>query len=269
MLNRRELSEFERDGILRVSGAIPAGDIEAMTALVWDNLERRYPFRRNRPDTWTGQRVNGLRALDNSVNFEKIGSTSVCQILDVLFGSRNWKRPVRWGSLLIAFPESCGQWDVPYASWHLDFPASDSLQELFVVRLFTCLQPLRHRGGATLAVAGSHLLVGDLARRHADQELHSADVRSSLIRDYPWMNALCSRAETADRIARFMNLHKAVDGAELRVFEMTGEPGDVFLVHPLILHAPSANCAEVPRMVLSSFVYRNSIDASALYQPVH
>jgi len=242
MLNRREFSEFESDGILRVSGAIPAADIEAMTALVWDNLERRYPFRRNRPDTWTAQRVNGLHALDKIVNFEKIGGTSVCLILDVLFGSRNWQRPVRWGSLLIAFPESYGEWDVPYASWHLDFPASDSVEELFVVRFFTCLQRLRHKGGATLAAAGSHLLVKDLARRRAGQELHSSDVRSSLIRDYPWMNALCSRAETADRIARFMNVPTAVDGAELRVFEMTAEPGDVFLVHPLILHAPSTNC---------------------------
>ena len=198
------------------------------------------------------QRVNGFNALDKSVTFEEIGSPTVCQILDVLLGSGNWQRPVRWGSLLVAFPESRDQWDVPYCGWHLDLPASDSLEGLFVVRLFTCLEPLRHGGGATLAVAGSHLLVEDLVRKKANQRLRSADVRSALIRAYPWVKALCSRSDSADRIGRFMDVNTPVEGAELRVVEMTGEPGDLFLVHPLILHAWSTNCADLPRMVLSS-----------------
>ena len=63
-----------------------------------------------------------------------------------------------------------------------------------------------------------------------------------------------------------MDITTAVGGAELRVVEMTGEPGDVFLVHPLIVHAPSTNCADVPRIVLSSFVYRNGVEAEAPHQ---
>jgi ectoine hydroxylase-related dioxygenase (phytanoyl-CoA dioxygenase family) len=35
---------------------------------------------------------------------------------------------------------------------------------------------------------------------------------------------------------------------------MTGEPGDVILTHPLLLHAAATNCAEMPRMVLSSII---------------
>ena len=53
---------------------------------------------------------------------------------------------------------------------------------------------------------------------------------------------------------------------ELRVVEITGEPGDLYLVHPLIMHAPAPNCAAVPRMVLSSFVFRNGVDLAAFYQ---
>jgi len=266
MLNRRQLNEFKRNGILRMMGAVPAADIEAMDGRVWENLERRYSFRREQPETWTGQRVNGFNALDESVTFDEIGNLTVCGMIDDLLGSGNWQRPVRWGSLLIAFPESSGQWDVPHASWHLDLPASDSLEGLFVLRLFTCLEPLRRGGGATVAIAGSHLLVEDLARKKTKQRLRSADVRSTLIRAYPWMEALCSRSETADRIRRFMDIRTAVGGAELRVVEMTGEPGDVFLVHPLIVHAPSTNCADVPRIVLSSFVYRNGVEAEAPHQ---
>jgi Phytanoyl-CoA dioxygenase (PhyH) len=266
VLNRRQLSEFERNGMLHVSGAIPPADIEAMTIQVWDNLERRYAFHRHRPETWTSQRVNGLHALDKSVTFERICNIKVCQMLDDLLGSGNWQRPARWGSLLIAFPESTGQWDVPYTSWHLDLPASDSLEGLFAVRLFICLRPLRHGGGATLVVAGSHLLVEDLIRRNAGRRLRSAEVRDALIRSYPWMKVLCSRTESADRIGRFMNITTAVDGAELRVVETTGKPGDVFFVHPLILHAPSTNCADVPRMMLSSFIYRSGVEPGAMYR---
>lgn len=266
MLSQHQLNEFQRNGIVRVSRAISAADIEAVTAQVWDNIERRCPFRRNRPETWTSQRINGLHALDKSVTFEQIGNVKVCQMLDDVLGSGSWQRPVRWGSLLVAFPESNGRWDVPYMSWHLDLPASCLVKGLFAVRLFTCLLPLRHGGGGTLVVAGSHLLVEDLIPRHGRRRLRSADVRKALIRSYSWVRALCSPYEGADRIRRFMDSSTRVKRAELRVVEMTGEPGDVFLVHPLILHAPSTNCAGVPRMVLSTFAYRNGVAAGELYR---
>jgi hypothetical protein len=257
VLSRQQLNEFERNGIVRLSRAVPAADIEVITAQVWDNVERRYPLRRNRRETWTVHRINGLHALDRSATFEQIGNAKVCQTLDDVLGSGNWQRPLRWGSLLLAFPESDTQWDVPYMSWHLDFPPSGSVKGLFAMRLFTCLLPLRHGGGATLVVAGSHLLVEDLIRKNADRRrFHSADVRKALIRSYSWVRALCSPYEAVDRIDRFMDSTTRVKFAELRIIEMTGEPGDVFLVHPLILHAPSTNCTEAPRMVLSTFVYR-------------
>lgn len=265
MITQQQRLEFDRRGILHVPSAIPASDAEAMCACMWDNLSRHYPFRREQPQTWAAQRVNGLHALGRSVTFKQIGSPAVCQMLDDLLGRGYWQRPVRWGSLLLAFPESRGRWDVPHTSWHLDLPASGALEGLFVVRLFTCLAPLHHGGGGTVVVAGSHLLVEKLARESA-KPLHSADVRKALIHAHPWVRALCSRDERTDRIEQFMNRCATVDGVELRVVEMTGEPGDVFLVHPLILHAPALNSLAVPRVMLSSFVYRNSVQPGALYQ---
>ena len=41
---------------------------------------------------------------------------------------------------------------------------------------------------------------------------------------------------------------------ELGLQVVTGEPGDVWLMHPWMLHAPSANCSERPRMVLTERV---------------
>jgi hypothetical protein len=251
---------------LRVKGAIPVADVEVITSQVWDNLERRYPLRRNRPETWKAQRINGLHALDRSVTFAQIGNAKVCEMLDDVLGSGNWQPTVPWGSLLVAFPESTEQWDLPFGSWHLDFPASTSAEGLFVVRLFTCLLPLCHGGGATLFVAGSHLLVEDLIPKDTKRRLRSADIRKALIRNYSWIRALCSPYEGAYRIGRFMDSSSRVKRAELHVIEMTGEPGDLFLVHPFLLHAHSTNCANTPRMVLSSFVYRKGVDPTTLYQ---
>jgi hypothetical protein len=50
------------------------------------------------------------------------------------------------------------------------------------------------------------------------------------------------------------------DGSELddvpvRVCEMLGEPGDLLLMHPLMLHAPTPNVLATPRMMLTQFVY--------------
>jgi hypothetical protein len=36
---------------------------------------------------------------------------------------------------------------------------------------------------------------------------------------------------------------------------MLGEPGDVILMHPLMLHAPMPNVLATPRMMLTQFVY--------------
>jgi ectoine hydroxylase-related dioxygenase (phytanoyl-CoA dioxygenase family) len=57
-----------------------------------------------------------------------------------------------------------------------------------------------------------------------------------------------------------------VEGVELRVVEFTGEPGDAILMHPWTMHASASNCAEMPRMVLTSTIYRNGIVPAALYQ---
>jgi Phytanoyl-CoA dioxygenase (PhyH) len=266
MLTQQQRDEFNRLGILRVAGAIAAADIEAMCACVWDNLTRRFAMLRNQPETWSPKRVLGSHALDKSVTFEQVGSARVREMLDDLMGQGNWRHPTQWGSLLVTFPESCERWDVPHPSWHLDFPASSRLGGLFVVRLFTCLAPLPPGAGATVMLAGSHLLAEKLVHGKAER-WRSADVRNALIHTHPWVKALCSRDEDSNRIERFMNRGTTVEGVELRVVEMTGEPGDVYLVHPLMLHAPAPNCADIARIVLSSFVYRNDVSPEMIYIP--
>jgi hypothetical protein len=265
MLSVEHRDEFARFGILRIPSAIAPRDTEQMCNVVWAALQKRYQARRNAPNTWQAQRITGTHDLPKSETFAQIGSPQVRDALDDLLGRRNWEPPERWGSLLVVFPESREQWDVPYQAWHLDYPAARSLPGLFAVRIFTCLAKLPPGAGGTVFVAGSHRLVEDLARKENVERLKSADARSGLIRTCSWVKQLCSRNSAGGRVQQFMESSEAVSDVELRVIEMTGEPGDILLTHPLLLHAPAKNCASVPRIVLSSTVFRSGVEQRALY----
>ncbi len=234
---------------------------------VWEMLSRRYHIRRDDPETWKAQRIAGTKDRPKSMTFEQVANPALRAIIDELLGSAAWERAEHWGSLLVAFPESHERWDLPYQGWHLDAPVVRSLPHLYGVRLFTCLAKLSPGGGATLAVAGSHRLAQGLADARAIAKMRSADVRKALIQRYTWMKELCSFDPAIDRVQRFMRTSAVVEDVEVRVVEMAGEPGDVFLMHPVMMHAGSINCAALPRMVLSTTVYQRGVDWGALYGP--
>jgi hypothetical protein len=266
MLTPLQREEFDRLGVVHVLGAIASRDAAKMCDRVWDTLGRRFQIRRYDPGTWRARRVAGFHDLTKSENFEEIGSPAVREALDNLLGDGNWQRPERWESLLVTFPESHERWDVPHKSWHLDFPAVRRVDGLFAVRVFVCLAKLRPTGGGTLFLAGSHRLVQALADKEAAEKLRSAEAREGLIRDRPWVKGLCSFDANVDRVQQFIKDGTTIGDVNVRVVEMTGEPGDVFMTHPLILHAGSKNCAQDPRLVLSSAVYRAGVSVPALYE---
>jgi ectoine hydroxylase-related dioxygenase (phytanoyl-CoA dioxygenase family) len=186
-----------------------------------------------------------------------------------LFGSGNWEPPERWGSLLVTFPNSHGQWNVPHQAWHLDYPASAEMKELSIVRIFVCLAKLEPCSGGTVFVAVSHRAVQILVSKDGVARMRSADARTALIRTHAWIRSLCTFDESLDRVEAFMRKSSVADGVELRVIEMTGEPGDAFLTHPLLLHTGSKNTATSPRIALSSTVYRAGFKIAALFDRDH
>jgi len=271
MLTEQQRNEFFRLGILRVPGATRPRDADAMCDSVWQMLERRYRIRRDDPETWKAQRIVGTKERPRSMTFGQVASPALRAILDQLLGPAGWEPAEHWGSLLVsfpgAFPEARDGWDVPHQGWHLDAPVVRSLPGLYGVRLFTCLAKLSPQGGATLAVAGSPQLAQELANARGSAKMRSADVRKALIQRYTWMKELCSFDPAIDRVQRFMKTATVMEDVEVRVVEMTGEPGDVILMHPLMMHTASPNCSAVPRMVLSTTVYRRGVDWSVLYGP--
>jgi len=230
---------YARDGVVRLSRLIPFPDIEAMRAAVWRKLDAR-PERAARPSK--------LTARDGE--FDAIGSPAVRALLDSLLGE--WDEPVRWGLPLVAFHTGEAAWDVPHRNWHVDLgglPGDYSLARFFVV-----LEPSRPGGGGTGYVVGSHRLFAAIAEREG-RFRSSAEARRGLIAHAPWFGELSSIRPGEDRIRRFMHDGAEVDGVGVRVCEMLGEPGDVIVMHPLMLHAPMPNVLATPRMMLTQFVY--------------
>jgi ectoine hydroxylase-related dioxygenase (phytanoyl-CoA dioxygenase family) len=150
-------------------------------------------------------------------------------------------------------PGHYSRWDVPSRNWHLDIAASPEPPR--VVRMFAVLSPSEPGGGGTGYIAGSQHVIRQLARREG-ATLNSGAARKLLIEREPWYAALESR-KTGDegRIERFMQTEGVVDGVPVRVSEMLGQPGDVILMDPHMLHAATPNVRDTPRMMLTEWVY--------------
>jgi hypothetical protein len=114
---------------------------------------------------------------------------------------------------------------------------------------------VEERGGGTLFIAGSHRLIDDLRRQEGPGwEGRSSDVRKVLLARLPWLRELSSQRPGEDRRARFMDQPAPSEGTSLQVVELMGNPGDVFAMHPWILHNAAPNCGVRPRMVLTARV---------------
>ena len=57
-----------------------------------------------------------------------------------------------------------------------------------------------------------------------------------------------------DRIARYLGAETSIDGVPLRVVELTGEPGDIVIMHCDTFHAVAPNRSSAPRMTLTEMI---------------
>jgi hypothetical protein len=253
-LSRAERQQFDERGLVRLPGLIARAAAEDMADRLWRELARKDGVHRREPRTWTVERPAHFRTLQDTGAFKAMGDPAVRAVLDDLMGRDLWEPPEHWGLPLVCFPRPHGRWEVPTQSWHLDLPANPRDREKLVGRVFLLLAPLRPRGGGTLVALGSHRIVERIVRRAGERQ-SSADVRKQLKSHHRWFFDLMTPDKSRrDRTAWFMEVATEVDGVALQVEEMTGEPGDVFLMHPAALHAGAPNMLAEPRLALTQFV---------------
>ncbi len=103
--------------------------------------------------------------------------------------------------------------------------------------------------GGTVVIEGSHRLVQQFVEKQPREKLGKMKtVRLALMDSEPWLRDLTKVGDTAKRVERFTKT-ELVSGVPLRIVELTGEPGDIVLCHPWLLHAVAPNCGEFPRMM--------------------
>lgn len=267
MLTPEQKIELETRGIVRLSHAV---DAEIVTGIRRRVLE----FLSEQP-AGTGRYPSLTRRVMAEFAFACWGPTA-CAAVDDFLGAGRWHAPRVIGQLLpMIAPDPTQAWELPHKSWHLDYRAPGGLAEPPGVQLFLCLDRVEQHGGATLCIAGSHRLVDALRRRKGVAwDGASSEARRGVARDVEWLRALFSLRPGEDRCARFMSHPTEWREIPLQVVALAGEPGDVLVMHPWMLHAASPNCGARPRMVVTERIHyklpeRGRDDEPASRQSVH
>jgi hypothetical protein len=252
MLSAAQRSEFDERGIVRLAGAvdrrIAAALREEVLALV--AARRLVPEPPAPGFTITPSRTARVA---NAHGFAEVWGSGVISAIDEVLGPGTWHAPKHAGQILaMTYPLRDATWQLPHKTWHLDYQAPGAARGIPGVQVFLCVDRVEPKGGATLVAAGTPRLIDAIRRREGpDWSGRSAEVRGALRREVPWFDGLCSVRPGEDRIARFMSGSTAFDGGSLQVVELTGEAGDVWAMHPWMLHNLSQNCGARPRMVLT------------------
>ncbi|WP_293380492.1 phytanoyl-CoA dioxygenase family protein [Phenylobacterium sp.] len=253
-LSPDEVRTFRDGGYLILRGAFAQEDALAMQDEWWAELAETHAILRDDPGTWRPIPGDLKRAKASPLQ-QAILTPRVRGVMDDLLGPGEWRRPADWGRTLATFPQPDARperWDVPTGLWHWDSPTAwhrDALNGLFVVSFIGTVAP---RGGGTLILSGSHRL---LARQDAGLAAEVRDTNGRARRklfegSHPWLAALTGLAPSpADRIAAFMGAGAEIDGVPVRVVELTGEPGDMVVCHPTLVHCGAPNHGAQPRFM--------------------
>jgi ectoine hydroxylase-related dioxygenase (phytanoyl-CoA dioxygenase family) len=251
MLSAAQLDEFERDGIVKVPRVFGADDAARMREVLWAELTERHGMDPSDRSTWTTVRPTGLKTTKRHPAANAILGPRLRSALDDLLGA--WTQPPHQGQVLVTMPMA-EAWSVPHRQWHTDAGFDQPTDELPGVKIWALLNDLEPGGGGTPQVAGSHRVIA----RHltTTSERDFTTIRDEVLRSHPWFLTLTS-AETDGRSSYLMT-ETDLDGLPVRVVELTGSAGDVYLTHPWILHSIAPNASETPRMMRSRFIWKTS-----------
>jgi len=247
MLNAQELAVFARDGIVKVPSAFSADDAARMRDVLWAELATRHGIDRDDRSTWTTVRPTRLKNTKTNRVANAILGPPLRSALDSLLGE--WTVPPHQGQVLVTLPTG-EPWAVPHRQWHTDLGFDLPADDLVAVKIWALLGDLEPGGGGTPQVAGSHRVIA----RHltTTSERDFTTIRDQVLRSDPWLRDLTTAGRTTDPM-----VEADLDGLPVRVVELTGQAGDVYLTHPWILHSIAPNANDTPRMMRSRFIWRS------------
>lgn len=236
MISASARLELQQRGVLRLERFVSGSVTRRAREALWGELERlkirvggKWHLRAfDGVPTFqvAGKIARGLRPLPA---FDALFPPELPRLVDGLAGAR--LAPAEARPSMLVTPPQRQPWAIPHASWHVDVSSVDAA--LPGIQAFVLIDDIAPRGGATMALAGSHRLV------------RSAGSRDRALREHSTFRKLFDAGEP-DREA-LLRPHRLGE-VELQVVEMSGRAGDVYLMDMRILHTPSTNASKHPRL---------------------
>ncbi|HVF10466.1 MAG TPA: phytanoyl-CoA dioxygenase family protein [Abditibacteriaceae bacterium] len=218
VLTPDEIEQFVELGYVRMPQVFARETAAAARDFLWKQIE----LAPDEPAGWTKPVVHLQKSFEGSP-FDEALTPRFWDICDDVMGAGRWK-PIRWlGWWPVNFPGfAVGPWQVPQTGWHVDgqqfhHHINSPDQGLLPIFLFSDIEP--GDGGTAISV-GSHKVT---ARILAEAEPDGLDVHAL---------ARAVAAQPRDE-----------------VIEATGQAGDVFVMHPFILHTRSMNTGSRVRFI--------------------
>jgi len=237
-LSEADIEAFVEDGYTVLRGGFP----ESVATKVRERLWARMELSPDAPESWPA-RVVYIKETYGGGPFVNAYTDLVTGAFDQLLGHGRWIRDPWMGFWPILFPGFAeGPWTPPTSGWHVDgahfrrhcWSPDRALLTLF---LFSDVGP--GDGGTAVSVGSHHLVARVLAEAEPDGLAHK-------------------------ELLRRANGH-----ARTEVREVTGQAGDVVLLHPFLLHAQSVNTGDVVRFMANPFVAaRDRLDLRGGATPV-
>ena len=253
MLLPEQHERFRRHGLVHLDGFLPAGEVDAAcvaTRRVFDEARIKGSAQPVVPPK------GKLRRASESGPVRGLFAAALMNAIVELAGGRPVRPMGGRPQFLVTMPNA-EEWTVPPTIWHVDLPRLPS-NCLVGIQVFTFLSEVVPRGGGTLVVAGSHRLLNNGSR------VRSKNIKKRL-RRLPYFQDLMSKQST-DRERFLIEPGMAQDpdagDVPLRVVELCGRPGDVYLTDMRLLHTLAPNATAEPRVMLTHrFVIEEFADA--------
>jgi hypothetical protein len=219
VLTDNEIAAFIEDGYIVLRQAFPRALAERIVPMVWAHLGID-------PDD-SSKRREAMVMLEKVIDTPPVPDIYTDRYfgaVDDLCGRGRWRASRGAGYWPIRFPGFANPpWQPPRGGWHLDgrlehYRLGATDRGLVGLELFT---PIAQYDGGTVIRVGSH--------RDTAQVLHAAEPVGLSERD--------------------LNLQTRAKSDHRHVIEMTGDPGDVVLMHPYTVHAASPNTGSRVRIL--------------------
>lgn len=246
------LSELLERGWVRVAGAFSAEDAAAMRDVAWTAMKTMHGIDRDDRSTWRMEAPTHLDVLKGNPEFTAVGTPRLRAAIGEVLGTDAWQVNKGWGAQFHLFPPVPPRpFDVAVGSWHCDSPYDLPVAPLESVQVISIFGDVAPRAGGMQVVERSHRVI-ERVMSGDDVPVKHAARRKLIMRSCPFFVDLATPGDPEARVARFMERGEDVDGVQLRVVELSGEAGDVFLVHPRTLHCRPTNAGTEPRFMLSA-----------------